>query len=435
MLKSLQSALCFLLALLAAASMWFYVDRILVGYQIADSAAHDRPRGNLSDLYPRWLGARELLLRGRNPYSPEVTIEIQRGYYGRPLDASRPYDPKDQQGFVYPVYVVLLLAPLIGLPFHTVQIFFYWFLIGLTALSVPLWLLVLKWRLPWLAIATVIVLALGSVPTAQGMKLQQLGLPVAAMIAGSAACIASGWLFAGGAILALATIKPQLVLPVALWLLIWALSDWRARRKLALGFAATLAALLAGAEIVLPGWWRMFLEALRQYHQYTQNHSVLDELVNRSSGSFAGEILALSAVPFAGILLWRARKEPPGSREFGRAVALVMALTVLIIPMYSPYNQMLLLPAILSLWRDRTTFTSGSWVVRAVYALAAIALIWPWIACIGLTVTWFVSHDAAFRNWQTPFYSTFALPVVVFALALFNTQRAQDALRWRKAAE
>jgi len=427
--------LFFFLALLAAASMWFFVDRILVGYQIADSAVHDRPRGNLSDLYPRWLGARELLLRGRNPYSPEVTIEIQQGYYGRPLEASRPYDPKDQQGFVYPVYVVLLLAPLIGLPFHTVQIFFYWFLIGLTALSVPLWLLVLKWRLPWLAIATVIVLVLGSVPTAQGMKLQQLGLPVAAMIAGSAACIASGWLFSGGAILALATIKPQLVLPVTLWLLIWALSDWRTRRKLALGFAVTIAALLAGAEIVLPGWWRMFLEAIRQYHQYTQNHSVLDELVNWSSGGFVGEILALSAVPFAGILLWRARREPPESREFGRAVALVMALTVLIIPMYSPYNQMLLLPAILSLWRDRATFTSGSWAVRAVYALAVIALIWPWIACIGLTVTWFVSHDAAFRNWQTPFYSTFALPVVVFALALFNTQRAQDALRWRKAAE
>jgi len=42
----------FLLALLAAASMWFYVDRIVVGYQVADAAAHGRPRGNLSDLYP-----------------------------------------------------------------------------------------------------------------------------------------------------------------------------------------------------------------------------------------------------------------------------------------------------------------------------------------------------------------------------------------------
>lgn len=280
LLKTPQAGLYFIAAVLAAASLWFYIDQILVGYQIADSAAHDRPRGNLSDLYPRWLGARELLLHGRNPYSPEITLEIQRGYYGRPLDASRPYDPKDRQGFVYPVYVVFLLAPLIGLPFHAVQVFFHWFLISVTALSVPLWLRVLKWWPSCLAIATAIVLVLGSVPVAQGIKLQQLGLPVAAMLAGSAACLASGWLFSAGAILAVATIKPQLVLPMTLWLLVWALSNWRARRRLALGFAVTMAALLAGAEVVLPGWWRMFLEAVRQYHQYTENHSVLDELVN-----------------------------------------------------------------------------------------------------------------------------------------------------------
>ena len=88
--------------------------------QIADAAAHNRPRGNLSDLYPRWLGARELLRHGRNPYSAEITREIQQGYYGRPLDPSRPDDPKDQQGFAYPVYVVFLLAPTIDLPFDAV---------------------------------------------------------------------------------------------------------------------------------------------------------------------------------------------------------------------------------------------------------------------------------------------------------------------------
>ena len=70
--------------------MWFYVERILVPYQIADAAAHGRPRGNLSDLYPRWLGARELLLHHRNPYSADITIEIQKGYYGRALDPARP---------------------------------------------------------------------------------------------------------------------------------------------------------------------------------------------------------------------------------------------------------------------------------------------------------------------------------------------------------
>src|SRR5258708_9350109 len=125
-----------LAAVLVAASMWFYFDRILIAQQVADAAQHERPRGNLSDLYPRWLGARELLLHHRNPYGDDITMEIEKGYYGRVLDPNRPNDPKDRQGFAYPVYVVFLLAPLIGFPYHSVQIFFHWMLISLTAASI-----------------------------------------------------------------------------------------------------------------------------------------------------------------------------------------------------------------------------------------------------------------------------------------------------------
>ena len=89
------------LAVIASASTWFYVNQILRAQQIVDAAEHSRPRGNLSDLYPRWLGTRELLRHGRNPYSAEITREIQEGYYGRPLDAGRPDDPRDQQGFAW----------------------------------------------------------------------------------------------------------------------------------------------------------------------------------------------------------------------------------------------------------------------------------------------------------------------------------------------
>ncbi len=62
----------------------------MIPQQVAAATAHDSPRGSLSDLYPRWLGARELLLHHRDPYSPEVTREIQIGYYGRVLDPTRP---------------------------------------------------------------------------------------------------------------------------------------------------------------------------------------------------------------------------------------------------------------------------------------------------------------------------------------------------------
>jgi hypothetical protein len=193
--------------------------------------------------------------------------------------------------------------------------------------------------------------------------------------------------------------------------------------------------LFIGAEIVLPGWWRMFLQAIRQYHEYTHNESVLDELFNWMVGRFGGDVLAALAVLMAGLALWTVRKQPASSAEFGRALALVLALTVLIVPMYAPYNQVLLLPAILSLVKERPVLVRSSRAARIVYAAAALALAWQWIASIGLTVTWFASPGEALKMWKLPFYATFTLPVLVFALALLSANHQQRALRFRKSAE
>src|SRR5208283_2323024 len=141
-LLQLRSWMWLLLAILCAAGVWLYASRVLIPYQISDAAMHGRPRGNLSDLYLHWVGARELLLNGRDPYGPDVTREIQQGYYGRPLDPARPADPRDQR-FAYPVYVVFCLAPTIHLPFEIVRRGFFWVLLGLTVATIPLWLRVL----------------------------------------------------------------------------------------------------------------------------------------------------------------------------------------------------------------------------------------------------------------------------------------------------
>ncbi|MFY9743170.1 MAG: glycosyltransferase family 87 protein [Candidatus Sulfotelmatobacter sp.] len=416
----LQLAVLFVVSAIAAASIWFYFDRILIAHQIVDAAVHARPRGNLSDLYPRWLGARELLLHSRNPYSNQVTLQIQEGYYGRLLDASRPNDPKDQQGFAYPVYVVFLLAPLLRLPFHQVQIFFHWLLIGLIVASIPLWLRALRWPIAGMAMASAALLAIGSVPAVQGIKLQQLSLLVAALLSGSAACMASGFLFCGGVLLALATIKPQLAFFVGVWAVLWAVSDWRERRRFVFGLSVAMALLLAGSEIVLPGWMGMFFRAVQQYHRYTQNQSVLDQLL---PGMFVGKIAALLAVAVAVVFLWKLRHAPAESPLFGSALALVMATTVLVVPMYAPYNQVLLLPAILLLVRDRRRLVlSGSRGLRFVYAAGAFALLWQWIASFALWTTYLISPEQAMNGWKWPFFATFALPVLIFALTVIDVQ-------------
>ena len=420
--------------MLASASTWFYMNQILVPYQRADAAAHHRPRGNLSDLYPRWLGARELLLHHRNPYDAEITSEIQQGYYGRPLAPSRPDDPKDQQSFAYPAYVVFLLAPTVGLPFDTVMVGFRWLLVALALASAWLWLRVLRWKTSCVTLFALAVLMVGWLPMVQGIKLQQLSLLVAGLLAVCGACLVAEQLLLAGAFLAFATVKPQLAWPIVLGLLLWAASDWRSRRRLVIGFGLIMALLLGGAELVLPSWLRMFLAGLSQYHAYTQNQSVLVWLF----GSVLGRILEVLSVIACAACVWKVRTESVSTVVFGRAFALVLALTVLIVPMFAPYNQVLLAPAILVLARRAISGEPLLPVVRLARMIGGVLVVWPWIATLGLSAAYpWITPAVRERAWPIPFYSNFLVPVFIFGLALLDFWLAPSPpiLRESAAAE
>ncbi len=406
----------------ASTSMWFYMNRILRQQQVADAAAHNRPRGNLSDLYPRWLGARELLLHGRNPYSSEITVEIQRGYYGRPIDPTRPYDPTDEQGFAYPVYVAFLLAPTVNLPFSNVQIGFRWFLIVLSAVSVLFWLRVLHWKPSFALRLIFIVLMLGWLPVVQAIKLQQLSLLVAGLLSACGACLAGGWLFLAGGLLALTTIKPQLTWPLVLWLLLWAGSEWRSRRRFVFGFALVMLLLLGGAELVLPGWLAMFVDGISRYHQYAHNQSVLTSLF----GVTVARIVGAVCVAACAICLCGLREESASNEAFGRSVGLVLALTVVIVPMSALYNQVLLAPAILALGRTAISGDPVLPAIRRARRVGWLLLVWPWIATLGLSLAYvWLTPELRERFWPMPFYPVFMIPVFVFGLALLDTWRSQ----------
>ncbi len=423
-----DSRLGLLLALLFAGSMWFYVQRILVPYQKADAAVHGRPRGNLSDLYPRWLGTREFLLHHRDPYSPEVTREIQSGYYGRPLDPARATDPRDQQGFAYPLHVVFLLAPSIGLPFPLVQAGFRWLLVALTLATVFLWLRVLRWRPSGAVTCMMIVLTLGCYAAVQGIKLQQLSLFVSALLAGCAAALVAGHFSLAGGLLALATIKPQLALPVACWLVLWAVSDWRRRQAFVWSFGLTSGLLLGGAQYLLPGWIGRFREAVADYRQYTGGAgSLLDVLATPQ----LGKIIAAAAVIAVAVAGWRFRKASQDSPAFVMILALVLAVTLVIIPTFAPYNQVILLPAVFlivdswkELWR-RDRLTRGACVV----ALAVV--VWPWLAAAGLMLaSIFLPAESVQKAWAVPLYTSLGIPLAILGLLAIC---AVDQLKTRAA--
>jgi hypothetical protein len=395
--------------------MWFYVQHVLIPQQQADAALHGIPRGNLSDLYPRWLGARELLLHHRDPYSPEITREIQIGYYGRPLDATRPFDPKDQQGFAYPVYVVFLLAPTIGIPFPAVQSGFRWFLVALTAASVLLWLRTLRWRPSSTDTAILLVLTLGSFQVLQGIKLQQLSLLVGGLVAGSAALLGARYLTLAGVLLAFSTIKPQLVFPLVAWLLLWALSDWHRRQNFVWGFVSTMAILLTAAEYVLSGWIWRFRDAVVAYRQYNNEGagSVLDLLVTRDWGRVLAGLVVLALA----VTAWKFRRALPDSPTFNLMLALVLAVTVVIVPKAAPYNQLFLLPGILLVAGNLRVLWRKSRRTRVILVICGLLIFWPCLAATALTIASFgLPADAVQKAWTFPMWTSPAIPLAVTAL-------------------
>lgn len=410
------------LALLMAASMWLYVQGVLIPYQQADAARTGRPRGNLSDLYPRWLGSRELLLHRHDPYSQRVTREIQRGYYGRELDPSRPNDPKDQQGFAYPVYVAFLLAPFLHLDFALVRTGFTWVLAGLIVATVLLWTKALGWKLSSSGKAIFALLVMGSFPAAQAIKLQQLTVLVSTLLAAAAAALAGGWLLLAGILLALSTIKPQLVVPLLIFLLFWVVGDWRRRWPLLASFGVAMACLMGGSELVLPGWMGKFIAALAAYRQYTGGVSILQTLLTPAGGMVTTAILLIALA----ILAWKLRRAAAGSLSFNLMLALVLAVTIVVIPTWAPYNQLLLLPAVILLVREWRRLTRFGRLTRLLYLLLAALVVWPWLASLYLSGAWFLQPPAVVeRGWTLPLYTSLFIPFAVMVLLGLAAARHQ----------
>jgi hypothetical protein len=73
------------LALLGASAMLYYHLGLFMPRVLEVSAAKNLAGGYFfgNDFYPVWLTSRECVLQGRDPYSADMTREIQKGLFGR----------------------------------------------------------------------------------------------------------------------------------------------------------------------------------------------------------------------------------------------------------------------------------------------------------------------------------------------------------------
>lgn len=408
---------------LVSLGFWRWGRNVLAPAYSLKVAAAGKPIGNNSDLYPRWLGSRELLLHGRDPYSAEVTGEIQAGFYGRRLDPQNPSDPKFQESFVYPIYAAFLLAPTVGLPFSTVAAIFRWLLLIAIACSVPLWSCAVGVRRSGPIVLSGMLLAASSYPALEEFSQQNLSALVIFFLAAASAAVVRNRFALSGFLLALATVKPDITVPVVLWFLLWAAAALKQRSRLIWSFTGTMAALLAGAEAVSPHWIGRFAAAVRQYPAYGTDPSILQLLLP----SLLARVAEASLIITLMIVCWRWRSATPGSKHFGAALAWVGSATLVLLPKQAGYNQLLLIPALLVLVGRYGKIGTLGLFPRALAKGAFACQIWQWGSAVVLCIVSFVTPAEYFRRVaDAPLYTLLALPPITF-LAIFSATFSAQA--------
>jgi hypothetical protein len=399
--------------LLGSASMYFYWSHVPKNIDgVAPSVAtRTRP---LTDLYAQWYGTRELLLHHRDPYGEDVTRELQLAYYGKDVEPSEASHPSHQQRFAYPLYVALLLAPTVGMPFHVVQILFWWLLVAATAGSVSLWARALGLKLSPFNLAIALVVTFTSIPVMQGLEILQFGLLVGALLAAAAAATVSGYLFLAGVLLAIATIKPQMSILAIAWFTLWVSGDWHKRRSLLAGFGIALSALIVASEFLSPGWVMRFLLALIQYEKHMRTPSLLGVYLP----AYLEWPTALLGFLIVTIYAWRARHEHSDAVSFSLYLALALALTLLIVPTaVQPFNHILLVPAALLVVSYRNALEQSDRLFRLMSAAICSVALLPWVSSVAVAIVLLMGPRRWLSTiWFLPLNATLALPLAGFAI-------------------
>jgi len=403
-----------LLAVLAAGTSYFYFGLLLPQVRAVRTARHlYGPYSYGGDFYPVWLSSRELLASRHTPYNQETTRQIQVAVFGRALDPHNPNDPPpDYRAFSYPLYVDLLAAPCALLSFPAVQTVGSFLGPLLAVGSIVLWFYAVGIAARGGLLAIVVVLTLISYPVLEALYALQPALAVSFLLAAGMAALRSGKFAFAGVLLALAAIKPQLIVLLALALLLWSLRDWKSRKGFAAGFAGTLLVLVVSSYAVLPGWPADWWRALVEYRQYTE--PPLAQLV---LGKFAGGFAALLLLALAARVCWLARRETAQSSGFWLAVTIVLAVAVVLVPTGGAvYDHLVLLPGIL--WLFCPGADHGTHALGPIRWLGWLVLSWQWVAAAGVAVAALLWANLRHNQFAIllPLRTAAALPFVILAM-------------------
>jgi len=222
-----------------------------------------------TDFFIYWRAGRSFILEHQNPYSHEVTLQIQQGIYGRPA-----LPTQDQVNFAYPPYALLAVLPFCLLPFPMAAA--SWFALNFVALLAvilltfpksPKWVLLtflLFYPLTFslfmgnfvTLVGTILILSLGILVFRQPSHLAQIFI---------------------GILLAWSSVKTQFIGFFLIFFLIYAVKNklWR----FMISFAASAVFFVGLSFIFLPHWLVDWLKILSEYVSYLNRLQVVNNLL------------------------------------------------------------------------------------------------------------------------------------------------------------
>jgi len=347
-----------------------------------------------TDFYSRWAGARALLLRGRDPYSLEVTHETQEALR---IDTAL----EGKGGFAYPLYVIFTFWPLVYLSYDWVQAI--WMVtLQWAVMVIALVLLKLEtWTPSPLGLAGLLLATLFFYPVTRTIILGQFTLHVTLFLVLALWALQHGRDGWAGAALAATTIKPQMVILIGPWLVLWALAQRRWRM---------LGGLLAGGSILLlaslamfPRWPISFAEDVLRYSKVAGGRNPLAVLIGLVwPGAPESVRYVLTALVTLAVLgAWLRGLRHHTKDRLSLALYWTIAASLLVLFQTGTTNQVLLLIPFYAWLHSAVRRWGGLWVSLAVGTL--------------LIALWILFLSTIHGIWEDPIMF---LPLPLLSLAI-----------------
>jgi hypothetical protein len=338
----------------------------LANYQYCKS----NPGGN--DFLVHWVGAQNLIEDGISPYSDETALEIQTIVYGRAAAAG-----EHELRVVYPLFSILFFTP-----FAFIKDFVVARSIWMTVLEFSLFGIVVLslrttyWKVkPWV-LAAFLLFGFFFYHSIRPLINGNAVILVTLMLVLVFIAIRNGQDEVAGLLLAFSTIKPNNVVLLLVFVLLWSLL--KNRKKILYWFLGTLVLLVGFSMLIIPNWIIQNVREILLYPSYNPPGSLIS-IMSEKWGQI-GTRFGIGLTVILSILLlieWISSRQGR-FKQFLWTALLTVAISQWIGIQTDPGNFILLLPALFlgfellwERWKD------GAWTT--IFLTISVLFIGLWV--------------------------------------------------------